>query len=122
MSQVNIARDEFDYTALRRKFEKSNRKYIVEDEVDWFKFVHDKTPDNKFIPFLFIPCEKTETDRTITISVQKKNINADLIQTFSNNAFDYRYNMYMSPTCLFVPKRDSDNVWYPGYLYRFLST
>ena len=76
MAQVNTSlTNNFDFYALRARFQKPNKKYIVEDEVEWFNFVHDKTPDDKFIPFLFIPREKSETDRTITISYKKKDIN-----------------------------------------------
>ena len=111
LKTATVKKDEFDWKALRYKFEKPNLKYMLEDEADWFGLIHGETDDNRFIPFLFIPVERTENDRTITLSYKKKDITNSLIQSLVNNAYDLKYNMYMSPTCLFSPERKAENAW-----------
>ena len=110
MAQLKtMAVDEIDWIALRNKFEKPNFKYNIEDEGDWFSFIHGDTDISKYVYFYFIPVDKTEV--SFSAVYQRKEVTNSLIQTLSNNAFDYKYNMYMCPACLKGKTRESDNAW-----------
>lgn len=106
---TKIQQSDFDFKAFAMKLKKPNHKYELEDEAEWFEFLHSETEPDKFIPFMFIPSDGNM--RTITLSYRKKEITNEVLQTLSNNAYELKMNMYMSPASLFSYKRNSENAW-----------
>ena len=115
MGQFNTSTArKFDWVAHRAKFEKTNISFDdfeENDVVDWFNLLHNNTEDNKYIPFLFLPVNATDTERTLDVSYKKSEITPELLKSLCNNAADHGYNLYMSNSALFNPKRNDKNAY-----------
>ena len=115
MGQFNTSTArKFDWVAHRAKFEQTNISFDdfeENDVVEWFNLLHSSTEDNKYIPFLFLPVNATDTERTLDVSYKKSEITPELLKSLCNNAADYGYNLYMSNSALFNPKRNDKNAY-----------
>lgn len=98
---------EVDYKPIWTKIQKPNYKYDIEDEWEWFQFLHEDSEPTKCVQFAFI--DKAGT--FIPFSIQVKNVTTELLQSMSNNAYDLGYNMYISPAITRNYSRQTDTAW-----------